>query len=144
MYEYLESEADELPTRLHLRESVERTRSADIASEIDGAIWFVSLLTRVDGLVVMDMNLEVREFGVVITADDPPAEVYRASDPAGVELEPMEYDHYGTRHRSMMRYCSGVPGSVGFVISQDGEVRVMTVSRGMALAAHDAEVLGNG
>jgi len=26
----------------------------------------------------------------------------------------------------MMRYCAKFPGSVGFVISQDGDVRVMT------------------
>jgi hypothetical protein len=26
----------------------------------------------------------------------------------------------------MMRYCYAVPGSVGFVISQDGEIRAMT------------------
>lgn len=74
----------------------------------------------------MNMHLKVYGFGVVITADDLPPEICRARDPAGLELEPMEYDHYGTRHRSMMRYCAAVPGSVGFVVSQDGDVRVMT------------------
>jgi hypothetical protein len=130
IFEYLESDADELPMLLHLDESVEQTNSADIESEIDGAIWFVALLSRVDGLVLMNMDLEVRGFGVVITADALPREVCRARDPAGLELEPLDYDHYGTRHRSMMRYCGAVPGSIGFVVSQDGDVRVMTSLEG--------------
>jgi hypothetical protein len=38
----------------------------------------------------------------------------------------LDYNHFGTRHRSMMRYCAAVPGSVGFVVSQDGDVRAIT------------------
>jgi hypothetical protein len=126
IFEYLDSDADVLPTYLYLDESVEWSNSGEIRSEIDGAAWFVALLSRVDGLVLMNMDLEVRGFGVVITTDDPPHEACRARDPRARELEPMQYDHYGTRHRSMMRYCAAVPGSVGFVVSQDGDVRVMT------------------
>jgi hypothetical protein len=30
----------------------------------------------------------------------------------------------------MMRYCAQTPGSVGFVISQDGDVRAITLVKG--------------
>jgi hypothetical protein len=33
---------------------------------------------------------------------------------------------YGTRHRSMMRYCQAHPSAVGIVVSQDGDIRAMT------------------
>ena len=45
---------------LHLDETVTKTELEDIDSELDGAIWFISLLTRVDGLVLMTPDLGVR------------------------------------------------------------------------------------
>jgi len=35
-------------------------------------------------------------------------------------------DAYGTRHRSMFNYCAAHSGSVGFVVSQDGDIRAIT------------------
>jgi hypothetical protein len=97
-------------------------------NEIDGVIWFIALLTRVDGLVVMDQNFAVRGYGVEITTSEEPANLFIAGDKLATpsKLRPASYNHFGTRHRSMMRYCFQNPGSVGFVVSQDGEVRVMT------------------
>lgn len=97
-------------------------------NEIDGVIWFIALLTRVDGLVVMDRNLAVRGYGVEITNSQEPANLFIAGDRMATpaKLRPASYNHFGTRHRSMMRYCFQNPGSIGFVVSQDGEVRVMT------------------
>ena len=98
-------------------------------NEIDGVIWFVALLTRVDGLVVMDRTLAVRGYGVEITTSREPANVFLAGDRMATpgKLKPVSYNHFGTRHRSMMRYCYHNPGSIGFVVSQDGEVRVITM-----------------
>jgi hypothetical protein len=42
------------------------------------------------------------------------------------QLEPFSPEELGTRHRSMMRYCNAYPGSVGFVISQDGDIRAIS------------------
>ena len=101
-------------------------------NEIDGVIWFIALLTRVDGLVVMDPNLVVRGYGVEIKNWQEPDNLYIATDRFGTpgKLRHASYNHFGTRHRSMMRYCSQNPGSIGFVVSQDGEVRVMTTMEG--------------
>jgi hypothetical protein len=98
------------------------------SSELDGAIWFVSLLSRVDGLVLLSTDLDVRGFGVEILNDQAPLRVVRSTTATATErsLQPVDYQHFGTRHRSMMRYCYSVPESIGFVVSQDGDVRVMT------------------
>jgi len=128
---FLDQDADEIPTDLYLEETVNRDDLDDSLSELDGAIWFISLLTRVDGLVLMNPNLEVQGFGVEITCNDEPAAVFLAGDERATKSRrrKVDYNHFGTRHRSMMRYCSQVDGSIGFVISQDGDVRVMTKVR---------------
>jgi hypothetical protein len=97
-------------------------------SELDGTIWFISLLTRVDGLVLMNPKLEVKGFGVEIIHSSEPSTVFLSGNRNGTKkgLKKVDYIHYGTRHRSMMRYCTYIPGSIGFLISQDGDVRVMT------------------
>jgi hypothetical protein len=104
----------------------------DSRSELDGTIWFISLLSKVDGLILMNQKLEVRGYGVEIIVKNEPKEIYssssRGASPSSMKL--INYDHFGTRHRSMMRYCNKVPGSVGFVISQDGDVRAITSVKG--------------
>src|SRR6267154_2279144 len=126
--EYMEKNAEDIPLGLHLDEVIAGYDLEEIRNELAGVIWFTSLLTRVDGLVLLDPNLEVQGFGVEITAPEEPAEIYTAGDAWASEwlLRKVDYQQYGTRHRSMMRYCAKFPGSVGFVISQDGDVRVMT------------------
>jgi hypothetical protein len=126
IFELMDSDADELPVLLHLDERVSDEERADNRSELDGAIWFVSLLTRVDGLVLMEQDLRVVGFGVEITAAQEPKGVLLAKDPLGRDTEALSYTRWGTRHRSMMRLCWQVPQGVGFVLSQDGDVRVMT------------------
>jgi hypothetical protein len=76
----------------------------------------------------MSHTLEVKGFGVEITYSNEPLEVFIARNRDGTEsgLRRVDYNHYGTRHRSMIRYCAHTPNSIGFVISQDGEVRIMT------------------
>ena len=123
-----ESKTKEIPSGLYyqLRRFEKDLRASK--NEIDGVIWFIALLTRVDGLVVMDPNLAVRGYGVEITTAEEPENLFLASDRRATpaKLRPALYNHFGTRHRSMMRYCFQHPGSIGFVVSQDGEVRVIT------------------
>jgi DNA integrity scanning protein DisA with diadenylate cyclase activity len=127
IYEYLENKKD-IPIDLYLDENVSQTELHSIRSEIDGALWFISLLSRLDGLVLMNKNLVVRGFGVEIKSDSLPEKIYSCSRqiPDELYLKEVDYNHFGTRHRSMMRYCWNYPGTVGFVVSQDGDVRAMT------------------
>ena len=96
--------------------------------EVEAAIWFVALLTRIDGLVLMDPALKVIGFGVEITTSQEPMSVKKAlsGDATKETRKKFNYTYFGTRHRSMMRFCFANPGSFGFVISQDGDVRAVT------------------
>ena len=127
IWEVLDADGPSLDVRDYLAESVAATRKGEAVSEIDGILWFIACLSRVDGLVLMKPDLSVAGFGTVITVEDAPAIVRAAKDDTGnpAHLTELSYDEFGTRHRSMMRYCNANPGSVGFVISQDGDIRAM-------------------
>ncbi len=127
--EYMEKKnVEDMPIALYVDEWIAGNDLEEIRNELGGTIWFISLLTRVDGLVLLNQNLEVQGFGVEITVGEEPSDIYAAGDAWATDslLRKVDYQQYGTRHRSMMRYCAKYPGSVGFVISQDGDVRVMT------------------
>lgn len=113
--------------RIELFEEASGLRSYLVNSrrELDGAIWFVSVLSRVDGLVVMDSHLKVLGFGVEVRCPDDPPQVYIADDNFARCLREDQSGRYGTRHRSIMRFCWSVPGSIGLIVSQDGHVRVV-------------------
>lgn len=126
--DYLDKTAENIPADLYLDEVVSTNELEHIRAELRSVIWFIALLTRVDGLVLLNPGLEVLGFGVEITASEEPTNIFVANDLEVTEatLRRVEYHLYGTRHRSMMRYCAKHPGSVGFVVSQDGDVRIMT------------------
>ncbi|TXR91207.1 hypothetical protein DN390_29565 [Bacillus sp. SH7-1] len=102
---------------------------------LTGAVKFISSLTCVDGLVLFDKNLSVRGFGVEITARKEPDVIYLASkeEISQHDLKEVDYKHFGTRHRSMMRYCYTHAESIGFVISQDGDIRAITNVNGKVI-----------
>jgi hypothetical protein len=140
--EYLDGDLTEMPVQLYLDASVNEGEENDARSEIDGAIWFASLLSRVDGLILMDPNLEIQGFGVEITVPDEPGVIYLADEPEApaYSLRECPYTHFGTRHRSMMRYCALVPEAVGFVVSQDGDVRAITTVEGRVVMWEDIKL----
>jgi len=114
-----------MPVELHRQLVVAERDLEENGTEIEGALWFVSLLSRVDGAIVLNSQLEVLGFGAEITINKKPNRVCRARTSVANEdrIADVDYNHFGTRHRSVMRYCAEVPGAVGFVISQDGDVR---------------------
>jgi hypothetical protein len=128
---HIEPNKDDVSMDLYVNESFYGAELQDCHSELEGAVGFISLLSRVDGLVLMNPDLDVCGFGVEIVVDEPPRSIWRATDPSAqrAHQESADYNYFGTRHRSMMRYCARFPGSVGFVVSQDGDVRAMTQVR---------------
>lgn len=126
--ESLDADESVVDAGIYLDELVASAEEKEAKSEVDGTLWFIACLSRVDGLVLMGPRLSVQGFGTVITVEEAPDTILAARDDVGdpKRLEPLSYDAFGTRHRSMMRYCNSCPGSVGFVVSQDGDVRVMT------------------
>ncbi len=131
--QYMDREADFIPVDLYLDEAISDDDLKESTTGIDGTLWFISLLSRVDGVVVLTPDLTVKGFGGEITVTTRPTAVWRAADMHGRRLNSLDYEHLGTRHRSMMRYCARVRGSLGFVVSQDGDIRAITQAHGRLL-----------
>jgi hypothetical protein len=123
---YLDKDEDEIPVGLYLSESVGGTDLNDTNDELTGCVRFLASLSRVDGLIWLDFNLRLKAFGVEIRVDDEPQRAVIAQNSRATETKELNLNHYGTRHRSMLRYCAANPNSVGFVVSQDGDVRAIT------------------
>jgi hypothetical protein len=115
-----------IPADLYLNETVAEIDLEEIRSEITGSVRFISSLGRVDGLVWLKHDLTLNGFGVIIATSDEPDQVLKASNAAGTKTAKVDLNSLGTRHRSMIRQCAKDPESVGFVISQDGDVRAIT------------------
>jgi len=117
-----------IPWGWYLEESVSESEGQDLQDEITGSVRFISSLSCVDGLILASPDLSIRSFGVEIRTKKEVNSLYMASGPAPKvkSLKRIDPNHHGTRHRSMMRYCMAHPRSVGFVVSQDGEIRAIT------------------
>ncbi|MBD3675445.1 MAG: hypothetical protein HUJ26_18185 [Planctomycetaceae bacterium] len=110
-------------------ESIQRQDDLDrLKTEVLGCNRFVASLSNVDGFVLLDRSLSVRGFGVEARTDDPITSVAVAGDAEASRqnLQKTPIDHYGTRHRAMIRYCNRHAESLGFVVSQDGDIRAIT------------------
>ena len=128
--EYLDKKLVEIPTDLYLNESADRTELNDTNDELTGCVRFLAALSRVDCLIWLDFNLHLKAFGVEITVREDPSRAVVAQNPLGTQVRKLNLNHYGTRHRSMLRYCAANPDSIGFVVSQDGDVRAITHAKG--------------
>jgi hypothetical protein len=140
--EVLDTNSDEVSVDDYLEDSISGTEIIDNDREVTGALWFIAYLSRVDGLVVLDKDLDVMGFGAEITIDEIPKSVIKAKSRFGgtAKAVKLSYEHFGTRHRSMMRYIALNPESIGFVISQDGEVRAMTQVNGKVVVWEDLQL----
>jgi len=127
--EFLDENEDSIPVDLYLDCAVSEAELRDSEAELTGCVRFVSALSCIDGLVHLRPDFTLDGFGAEITVAKEIRSLYRASS-AGCKpeyLKPVDFNHYGMRHRSMMRYCEAYPDSVGFVVSQDGDIRAMTI-----------------
>jgi hypothetical protein len=118
---------DALPCGLHYKQREFRKQFDERKSEVLGCTHFIASLSCVDGFVLMDRRLHVHGFGVEVRSGEPVGNIAIAGDPLASDenLRPGELEQFGTRHRAMIRYCYENPGSLGFVVSQDGDIRAM-------------------
>jgi len=82
-------------------------------------------LMQVDGALVVDQRMCILGFGGEIRVDRNVLQVHQALDLDGGNLLPWNVQGDGTRHRSVYRLCSVEPKVIGFVISQDSQVRLI-------------------
>lgn len=98
---------------------------ADTRAALAGAVGLAASLSRVDGAILLENGLDVGGFGVEIRTKADVKRVYLAEDEQATKIIAADPRAYGTRHRSMMRYCQSHPSAVGFVVSQDGDIRAI-------------------
>lgn len=116
----------DIPAVLHEEFNENEMDIEDSYNELIGAVRFVSSLSCVDGLVVLSPHLNVSGFGAVISEKTLPPYVYlNRSSKLSVNKVKIDPKHFGTRHQSMFSYCYKHPESLGFVVSQDGEIRAI-------------------
>lgn len=86
---------------------------------------FLSDLMQVDGVLVLDRRVRVIGFGGEIRVDRNVFQVSQSHDLEATTLSDWNVQADGTRHRSVYRLCSVEPEVIGFVISQDSNVRLI-------------------
>lgn len=92
---------------------------------------FIASLSAIDGAVVMTKRQELLGFGAVISGDiDRVETVVHALDGEGQLTEEEPSEGVGTRHRAAYRLCHEVHDAIVIVISQDGNVRLVTWRNG--------------
>jgi hypothetical protein len=82
-------------------------------------------LMQVDGALVLDKRVCLVGFGGEIRVDRNVLMVGLAHDLEGDTITPWDVRGDGTRHRSVYRLCAVEPEAIGFVISQDSQVRMI-------------------
>lgn len=82
-------------------------------------------LMQVDGALVLDQRFGLVGFGGEIRVDRNVLKVDHSWDLDGTRVSNWNVRGDGTRHRSIYRLCSVEPTVIGFVISQDSQVRMI-------------------
>ncbi len=106
------------------------TDMSDRELELTGAVKVVTALAALDGLVLLDWRLNVKGFGVKIGSTPPLRDVYdggKMLQEGRAASRRLDLSRFGTRHLSMLRYCQQDPLAFGLVVSQDGQVRLITM-----------------
>ena len=77
-------------------------------------------LTAIDGAVLLNRDLALTAFGVILPVGRS-IPIEERDDDCG-PATPVDFDSRGTRHRAAANYAAEHPGSVVFVASEDGQV----------------------
>lgn len=91
---------------------------------INDHLTLLAQLTRVDGALVIDEYLRPLGFSAVIKMT--PEWTGPVENMSSLERGSVDLTKFGTRHRSAVTFAANSPGSIAFVISQDGAIRGMT------------------
>lgn len=84
----------------------------------------IANMANIDGCVVLDRQLHIKGFGGRIISE---RGLKRCVEVNPVELgeeQEISITKFGTRHGSAFNICCKYPGTLAFVISQDGDLRV--------------------
>jgi hypothetical protein len=94
-------------------------------TEVERVTEELGALTAIDGAVLLNRDLALVAFGVLLPLRRPAAEVAHAGDAEASAPRLLDLGARGTRHRAGATYAADHPGDVVFVGSEDGEVSCM-------------------
>jgi hypothetical protein len=92
-----------------------------LLTEVERVIEEFGALTGIDGAILLNRDLALMAFGVILPVGGPTA-VAQAVDAEGLHGRLVDMGSRGTRHRASVTYAAQHPGSVVFVASEDGHV----------------------
>jgi len=92
-----------------------------LLTEVERVIEEFGALTGIDGAILLNRDLALMAFGVILPVGRPTA-VAQAVDAEGLHGRVIDLGSRGTRHRAGVTYAAQHPGSVVFVASEDGQV----------------------
>jgi hypothetical protein len=133
----------DIPTSWILDDHLAEADADDRKDELTGAIKIVSSIASADGAVLLSPTLAVRGFGVKIHPNRSVCTVYDGMGflRRGTRAKKIEITNFGMRHTSMLRYCREDKYAVGIVVSQDGQVRVISTKGGSLLLWPNVKLL---
>ena len=123
------------PADLILPESDILSGALSHEPEITQALAFIAALARVDGLLLLTPHLDLKGFGGQAGPGEAPDCVYLAGDAQASEekLSPVSYASFGQRSQALIRRCYLDPSAVGFLLTQDGDIRAMLWHEGKVI-----------
>src|SRR5262245_10998405 len=92
-----------------------------LLTEVERAIEEFGALTGIDGAILLNRDLALIAFGVILPVGRQTA-VVQALDAEGRHGRVIDMGSRGTRHRASVTYAAQHPGIVVFVASEDGQV----------------------
>lgn len=103
----------------------------EVSHKLDGqlseALAVISAASAVDGALVISDQFEIVGFGAEILANDTAVETMHFSfGDSESKFAPRRLTDFGTRHRSAARFSRAMPDTITFVVSQDGDRKLMT------------------
>ena len=104
------------PAGLSRRQLIRRSVGAGVG------LWLLEVGAGTIGFLWPNLS---RGFGGEIQVPHNVFRVFQAHDLDGTVLGDWNVQSDGTRHRAVYRLCSVEPGVIGFVISQDSQVRMI-------------------
>lgn len=126
--ELMENNKNGIEPSLYCEEAIAEDELEDSEDALNGSIGLIAALCNVDGLVILDTDFGVQGFGCeILVKDDANVQPYFANHarPTAAKVSKLNMKNFGTRHRSMIRYCTKDNNAVGFVISSDGPIRAI-------------------
>jgi len=117
-----------------LQNDLDVSTSIAVRKTVAERIRFLSQLGVIDGAVILTTELDLICFGAMLIAPAWKGSIITGPDGFGEGGgEPLNPGRLGTRHNSGIAFAGAYEGSIVFVISQDGPVRVFMRAEGRTL-----------